>query len=325
MSDIDGMIDAVITEDVWGQAFDDLGTSRSILRAPHAWQDREKLLELGSRSRALVVRNRTQVDRQLIEACPSLRVIARAGVGLDNIDLECANEAGVVVVAPLGANAISVAEHTLGMALSAVRRTVELDADCRRGGWQRTPGRELHGGVWGLLGAGATGRACARLARSLGMMIVAYDPFADAEKLAQEGIELVELPALVAARADVMSCHLPATRGTAHLINSELLAVMKPTAVLVNVGRGEVVDEGALADALETGRLGAAALDVREIEPPLPGRLETLDNVILTPHIAGITTHSQDRILAVLADNIAAVLDDRSAIAAVGTHREARS
>ncbi|MDH6291356.1 hydroxyacid dehydrogenase [Rhodococcus opacus] len=324
MSDINELVDVVVTEDVWGLALEELDASRPILRAPHAWQDREKLFELGSRARALVVRNRTQVDRHLIQACPSLKVIARAGVGLDNIDVSAADEAGIVVVAPLGANAISVAEHTLGLALSAMRRTVELDVDCRAGGWSRTPGRELHGRVWGLLGAGATGRASARLARSLGMSVVAYDPFADARRLAEEGIELLELPALVAGQADVLSCHLPATRGTRHLIGTELLAVMKPTSVLVNVGRGEVVDENALAAALETGQIAAAALDVREVEPPSPGRLEQLPNVILTPHIAGITTDSQERILEILAQNITAVLDNRSAPAAVGSVREAR-
>lgn len=311
-------VDVIVTEEVWGEPFEELATRRSVLRRPAAWSDRADLAALASRARALVVRNRTRVDRELLAAAPELRIVARAGVGLDNIDLAEAAARRVVVTAPLGANAVSVAEHTLGLALALARGTLALDAGCRSGRWDREPGTELAGHTWGLLGAGATARACGRLAGALGMSVLAYDPYLDPTHpdLAAAGIELAPLVE-VAARANVLSCHLPATEQTAGMVDVRLLERMRPTALLINVGRGEVVDEDALADALQAGALAGAALDVRAHEPPRPGRLEGLPNVILTPHIAGITGQSQARILRVLADDIDAVLDGRPPASAV--------
>jgi D-3-phosphoglycerate dehydrogenase / 2-oxoglutarate reductase len=315
--------DVAVAEDVWGPALDDLAGRWAVIRRPDAWQDRDRLLDLAGRVRALVVRNRTMVDQALLAHCPGLRIVARAGVGLDNIDVTAADRAGVVVTAPLGANAVSVAEHTIGLALALARGTVALDAGCRAGTWARTPGRELHGGTWGLLGAGATARACGRLAAALGMRVLAYDPYADPARLATEGIELTGLTDVTAA-ADVLSCHLPATGETRHLVDRALLARMRPGALFISVGRGETVDEDALADALESGALGGAALDVRGQEPPARGRIEKLGNVILTPHVAGITSQSQQRIMRVLADDIEAVLAGGRAASSVGACQEAR-
>lgn len=311
--------EVAITEDVWGSPFDELSRRRSVVCQPGAWQDRDELTAVASRARALVVRNRTIVDEALFARCPRLCIVARAGVGLDNIDVEAADRAGVVVTAPLGANAVSVAEHTLGLALALARQTVTLDADCRAGNWSRLPGRELHGGQWGLLGAGATARACGALATALGMRVLAYDPFIDPANpgLAAAGIELASLEE-VAAGSGVLSCHLPASPQTRHMVGRALLARMPAGALLVSVGRGEVVDEDALADALESGALGGAALDVRAQEPPVRGRLEALGNVIFSPHIAGITTQSQQRIMQVLADDIEAVLSGGRAASSVG-------
>jgi D-3-phosphoglycerate dehydrogenase / 2-oxoglutarate reductase len=314
----DGVIDVVVTEDVWGAPFERLATRWSVVRRPTAYRDRDQLAELARRARVLVVRNQTTVDHDLLAGSPSLRVVARAGVGLDNIDLVTAAAMGVVVTAPLGINAVSVAEHTLGLALALARRTVPLDGRCRAGTWTREAGIELAGGTWGLLGAGATARACGRLASGLGMTVLAYDPYVDPDhpQLRAAGIELVPLVE-VAARADVLSCHLPATRQTTGLIDATLLARLRPTALLINVGRGEIVDEDAVADALEAGALGGAALDVRQQEPSRPGRLERMDNVVLTPHIAGITKQSQLRVLLALAEDIEAVLDGQPASHAV--------
>ena len=316
--------EVAITEDVWGAPFEELARRRSVSRQPQAWQDRDELLALAARARALVVRNRTIVDEALLAGCPRLRIVARAGVGLDNIDVEAADRAGVVVTAPLGANAVSVAEHTVGLALALCRQTVTLDASCRAGNWSRIPGRELHGGRWGLLGAGATARACGRLATAFGMRVLAYDPYIDPAHpgLAAAGIELAPLDE-VAAASDVLSCHLPATPQTRHLVGAAVLARMPAGALLVSAGRGEVIDEDALADALESGALGGAALDVRAQEPPARGRLEALGNVIFTPHIAGITTQSQQRILQVLADDIETVLSGGRAASSVGRCAEA--
>ncbi|GAB3393852.1 hypothetical protein GCM10027568_23480 [Humibacter soli] len=316
--------DVLITEDVWGEPFERLAASWSVTRSPSLWDDPQLPAAVES-VRALVVRNRTRVSADLLASAPALRVIARAGVGLDNIDVAAADRLDIVVSAPLGANAVSVAEHTLGLALALSRHTLELDRESRAGRWNRRAGRELSGGTWGLLGAGATARACGRLASALGMSVLAYDPYLDPadSRLAAAGIRLASLDEVIA-RADVLSCHLPATEDTNGLVDSELLAGLASHAILINVGRGEVIDEDALADALENGRLGGAALDVRAVEPPELGRLEALDHVILTPHIAGITDQSQERILEVLAHDIEAVLSGAEAASAVGAVKAAR-
>jgi D-3-phosphoglycerate dehydrogenase / 2-oxoglutarate reductase len=315
----------VLTEDIAGGPLDELARELPLRREPDAWRDGARLRAALAGAGAVVVRNRTPVDRALLEACPELRIVARVGVGLDNIDVDAADDLGVVVSAPLGANAVSVAEHALGLALALARRVVPLDRDCRAGGWSRTPGRELAGRTWGLLGAGATGRACARLARGLGMTVIGHDPHLSAAhpELAELGIRLVGLDE-VAAGSDVLSCHLPSTESTRGLIDAAFLARMRPDALLISVGRGDVVDEEALADALEGGRLGGAGLDVRAAEPPSPGRLERLDSVVLTPHVAGITAESQRRILEVLAGDIRAVCGGGEARHAVGRHATPR-
>jgi D-3-phosphoglycerate dehydrogenase/(S)-sulfolactate dehydrogenase len=315
----------VLTEDIAGEPLDALARELPLRREPDAWRDGARLRAALAGAGAVVVRNRTPVDRALLEACPELRIVARVGVGLDNIDVDAADDLGVVVSAPLGANAVSVAEHALGLALALARRVVPLDRDCRAGGWSRTPGRELSGRTWGLLGAGATGRACARLARGLGMTVIAHDPHLSPAhpEIAELGIRLVGLEE-VAAGSDVLSCHLPSTEATRGLIDAAFLARMRPDALLISVGRGDVVDEEALADALEGGRPGGAGIDVRGAEPPSPGRLERLDTVVLTPHVAGITAESQRRILEVLAGDLRAVCGGGEARHAVGRHATPR-
>ena len=318
-------VDVAVVEDVWGEAFERLSGDLEVVFNPKAWESSEELLALAHEARALVVRNRTQVDRTLLEACPGLLIVGRAGVGLDNIDLAGADELGVAVVAPRGANATSVAEHAIALALVLARHVVELDRACRDGGWQRVPGRELSGGTWGVLGAGATARATARAAKALGMQVVAYDPYVspDHPEMVEIGLRLASLDEVVST-ADILSCHLPATEATRNLVGARLLAQTKPTALFINLGRGEVVDEDALADAVEEGRLAGAGLDVRAEEPPTPGRLERLSSVVLTPHVAGITEQSQARILQVLADDIRSVLAGGEARNAVGAVRAGR-
>lgn len=311
----------LVVEDVWGEAFDELAGRRPVRRTPEAGPDRARLHEAASGVAALVVRNKTQVTGELLEGAPSLQVVARAGVGLDNIDIAAADELGVVVVAALGANAISVAEHSLGLALAVARHVVPLDAAVREGSWQRHPGKELAGGTWGLLSAGATARATARLARGLGMTVIAHDPHIDPSlpELAELDIDLLPLNEVVAA-SDVLSVHLPSTAATRHLVDARLISLMRPDAILVNVGRGEVVDEEALADALDNGQLYGAGLDVREYEPPADSRLHKMANVALTPHVAGITREAQARIGAILCSDIDNVLRGEKARHAVGQH-----
>lgn len=307
-----------IAELVWGPAFDTLAQDLSLHVVEDGWLDPARLVQEVSGSQGLVVRNRTTVDRALLEACPALQVVARAGVGLDNIDVAAADELGVVVVAPIGANAISVAEHTLGLALTVARHTIPLDRGVRGGEWNRKAGREFSGRTWGLLGFGATARAVARLARGFGMQVVAYDPYVSATDV--DGVTIGSLDDVVAT-ADVLSVHVPATAETKNLVDASLLSRLKPDAILVNVGRGEVLDEDALADALAAGQLLGAGLDVRSAEPPGEHRLHQLDNVVLTPHIAGITAESQDKIVSTLADELRALLTGGEAANPVGRHR----
>lgn len=312
----------VISEDVWGSPFEALAADFAITRDDDAWSDVARLKGLVADAQALVVRNRTQVTAEILDAAPQLKVIARAGVGLDNIDIPAADARGIAVVAGLGANAVSVGELTVGLALAVVRSIASHDAATRAGSWNRTAGRELSGATWGLVGCGATGIATANLLRGFGVRMIGFDPYAKADdpRLASAGITLVDF-ADVLRESDVISVHVPATDTTRDMFSTTQFAAMKQGAVLVSVGRGEVIDEGALAVALSSGHLGGAGLDVRAQEPPHVGVLETLPTVVLTPHVAGITRESQLRINEILASNIRASLTGQPLTHAVGAVR----
>ncbi len=303
----------LISEDVWGTPFQKLEGSFPIVRSDDLWKNPEELKNLIKDATALVVRNRTKVTAEIIAAAPKLKVIARAGVGLDNIDIKAADAAGVVVVAGLGANAVSVGELTLGLALSLLRNIPNHDQATREGNWQRTPGRELSGLTWGLLGCGATGVATAKLLQGFGCKLIGYDPFA--KNL--QGIELTTFESVLK-ESDVVSIHMPSTPETNGSINAATLKLMKPDAILINVGRGEVINESDLITALKAKVIAGAALDVRAQEPPVKAEMETIPNLILTPHVAGITNESQLRINEILTSNIAKVLMNESATHAVG-------
>jgi D-3-phosphoglycerate dehydrogenase/(S)-sulfolactate dehydrogenase len=313
----------LISEDVWGAPFEKLGGSFPILREDNLWQEPELLKEKIKDATALVVRNRTQVTAEIIAAAPKLRVIARAGVGLDNIDLKAADAAGVVVVAGLGANAVSVGELTLGLALATLRNIPAHDVATHDGKWIRTPGRELSGLTWGLLGCGATGMATARLIQGFNCKVLGYDPYvnADDSRLPALNMSMHSLEEVLKS-ADVISIHMPSTPQTNNTINATTLKLMKPGAIIVNVGRGEVINEADLIDALKAKVISGAALDVRAQEPPVVGELETLHNVILAPHVAGITAESQLRINEILTANIELMLNGKAAINAVGSIKE---
>ena len=307
----------LISEDVWGTPFQKLEGSFPITRNDDLWSNPEELKASLKDVTALVVRNRTKVTADVIAAAPKLKVIARAGVGLDNIDIKAADAAGVVVVAGLGANAVSVGELTLGLALALLRNVPGHDVATRDGGWVRTPGRELSGLTWGLLGCGATGLATAKLLQGFGCSIIGYDPYA--KNLAN--IELTTFEDVLK-RSDVVSIHMPSTAETNGSINAATLALMKPDAIIVNVGRGEVINEADLIAALKAKTIAGAALDVRAQEPPVKGEMEEIPNLILTPHVAGITKESQLRINQILTSNIELVLNSKPATHAVGALKE---
>ena len=307
----------LISEDVWGAPFQKLEGSFPITRNDDLWSNPEELKASLKDVTALVVRNRTKVTAEMIGAAPKLKVIARAGVGLDNIDIKAADAAGVVVVAGLGANAVSVGELTLGLALALLRNVPGHDVATRDGGWVRTPGRELSGLTWGLLGCGATGLATAKLLQGFGCSVIGYDPYA--KNLS--GVELTTFEDVLK-RSDVVSIHMPSTAETNGSINATSLALMKPDAIIVNVGRGEVINEADLMAALKAKTIAGAALDVRAQEPPVKGEMESIPNLILTPHVAGITKESQLRINQILTSNIELVLNSKPATHAVGALKE---
>lgn len=245
---------------------------------------------------AVIVRTMTRITRESLVSADRLRAIGRAGVGLDNIDVDAATEKGIAVFNTPGANTISAAELTFGLILSLSRRIPAADRSMKAGEWDRArfSGFELHGKTLGLVGAGRIGGEVARRARCFGMRVVAFDPLLDDARARVLDIESASLEEVLR-RADVLSLHVPLTPSTAHLINAERLALMKPSSILVNAARGGVVDESALIDALEEGRLAGAALDVYAEEPLPPDHpLRRLgDSVLLVPHIGAATDEAR--------------------------------
>ena len=267
---------------------------------------------------ALVVRSQVQVDAALIAAGTRLVVVGRAGVGVDNVDLDAATRAGVTVVnAPTG-NTIAAAEHTLALLFGLARRIAPADASVRRGEWKRSQftGLELRGRTLGIVGLGKIGMALADRARALEMPVLGVDPYVTAEQAAHHGVELVDLGTLLA-RSDVVTVHVPLTRATRRLIGREAIARMKPGALVLNVARGGIVDEAAVAEALADGRLGGAAVDVFEREPPLESPLLEAPNTLLTPHLGASTAEAQVLVAEEVAAQVLDVLDGRSARYAV--------
>jgi D-3-phosphoglycerate dehydrogenase len=273
---------------------------------------REALLDALGGAAALVVRNRVRVDGALLDAGPGLRVVGRLGVGLDNIDLDAARRRGVAVVHAGDANATAVAEYVFAALLHFSRRLAGADGDVRAGRWSRLEwgGRELAGRTLGLVGCGRIGRRVARRAQAFEMRVLVADP-----ALAAGDPELAALGARVASldevleNCDFLSLHVPLTPATRRLIGAGALARLRPGCVVVNAARGGVLDEAALADALHSGHLGGAALDVREVEPPPPeDPLRDCPRLLLTPHVAGLTADAQRRTVQRVAADVARVL-----------------
>jgi D-3-phosphoglycerate dehydrogenase len=250
------------------------------------------------RAHALLVRSDTEVTADLIELGAELRVIGRAGIGVDNIDVPAATHRGIAVLNAPGANTVSAAEHTFAVLLGLVRHVPEAAQSMRQGAWNRKAfgGIELRGKVLGVVGLGRIGAHVAGIARAFGMKVAAHDPFLTEQRAQALSVELLPLDALLE-RADVVTLHLPLTDATRHLVDARGLALMKPTAVLVNTARGGLVDEAALLDALEGGRLAGAALDVFGEEPlPADSPLRGCPRLILTPHLAASTAEAQERV-----------------------------
>ncbi len=263
-----------------------------------AGKPREELERALAGAHALIVRSETRVTADLLTRGPNLRVIARAGTGVDNIDVHAATRRGIAVMNAPGANTVSAAEHAMGLLLAQARHIPWAAEAMRRGEWDRKrfEGTELRGKTIGIVGLGRIGGHVAQLARAFGMHVVGHDPYLSPERAAELQIKLLPLDQLLG-QADVVTLHVAHTEQTHHLINAERLKLMKPTAVLVNTARGELVDEAALAEAVREKRIGGAAIDVFAVEPlPADAPLRKLERVILTPHLAASTAEAQERV-----------------------------
>ena len=306
----------LVTENIVGKAMDQLRSQFDVLFEPTAWQDSDQLKSLIGNVQALIVRNQTEVSAELIAAASNLKVIGRAGAGLDNVDVTAATRAGVVVTYAPCENSLSVAELTIGLMISLARNIPAAAADTQQAGWNRGQftGCELAGKTLGIVGIGRIGTLVAQRAQAFGMTLVAHDDYVDptAPHLQKMDVQLTSLEQLLS-QADFVVCHVPLSDETRDLFNQERFQQMKPEALFINTSRGEVVDETALVAALENGELAGAALDVRNTEPPAPSRLEQMGNVILTPHIAAFTSEAQERVVTTVCQDVAAVLQGQQA------------
>lgn len=268
---------------------------------------------------ALIVRSETRVTAPVLEAGEKLQVVARAGVGVDNIDVEAATKRGVLVVnAPLG-NTVAAAEHAMALMLALARSIPSADASIRGGEWTRSKfmGTELNHKALGIIGLGKIGVEVARRARSFGMNLLAYDPYVSAAAAETLGIRLLPLEDVIR-QADVVTIHVPLTPGTHNLIGKRELEMAKPGMLLLNVARGGIVDEQAAAEAIESGRLGGVALDVYAREPmPEDSPLRGLERSVLTPHLGASTKEAQVKVALEVAEQVVDVLNGRPARGAV--------
>lgn len=303
--------DILVTENLGGRWLDELKSKYSVTVEPTLWKSPDKIKALLPSCRALIVRNQTRVNADLLSAAGKLEVIGRAGAGLDNIELPAATAKGIVVASTPDQNSVSVAELTVGIMLDLARKISSANRHAHEGGWerQRFLGVEVYGKSFGIVGLGRIGFLTALRARALGMNIIVHDSYIspDAVAVAETHAELMSLDALLA-KADFVSCHMPLTPETKHFFNYERFSKMKPTAFFLNLARGEVVDEGGLVRALQEKKIAGAGLDVREQEPPSSTPFAGMENVILTPHIAAFTREAQERVAASVCQDVGAVL-----------------
>ncbi|MBL4701285.1 MAG: hydroxyacid dehydrogenase [Phycisphaeraceae bacterium] len=309
------MSDILITEKIQGLAIDALGQSYDVKYEPNLWQNDAALRDAVGKTRAMIVRNQTQVTRALIAGGNSLKVIGRAGAGLDNIDVAAACEQGIVVTSTPEQNSLSVAELTLGLMLALARHIPAADRDTRVGNWsrQKFTGVELYGSTVGIVGFGRIGFLTAMRAQAMGMRVVISDPVVgpDAATVNAVGGYVLPLEQVLGA-ADFICCHVPCTPSTRLFFNADRFAQTKQGAYFINTSRGEVVDELALASVLKSKHLAGAGLDVRSTEPPTASVFDQMDNVILTPHIAAFTDQAQDRVIKAVCLDVAGVLEGKT-------------
>ena len=302
----------VITEFMDDAAVESLKQEFAVTYDKQLVDDKTRLLSLATDADALVVRNRTQVRGELLDAAKKLRVVGRLGVGLDNIDVQECQRRNILVIPATGANNVSVAEYVMAGLLMLARGCYQDCTDVAAGKWprERMVGGEIFGKTLGLLGFGGIAREVARRAQVCGMSVIAHDPFVadDAPVWKEYGVRPVPLEAMLA-ECDAISLHVPLSDSTRGLLNARRLATMKRGALLINTARGGIVDEAALADALRSGALGGAMMDVFSSEPlPAGSPLADAPRCLLTPHIAGVTRESNTRVSSLIAQKVSEAL-----------------
>lgn len=304
----------VVTELIWEEGLEILRELGETVYDPDLWKS-ENLLPSVADADAVVVRNQTKVTRDFLSAASRLKVVGRLGVGLDNIDIPACREAGVAVVFARNANAISVAEYVFSAMLAFSRKLDEATADVKKGNWSRKKFTlsELYGKTLGLIGAGEIGTRLASRAKVFGMKLIGFDPYLPPYETActEFGVSMTGLEEVLS-QSDFISMHVPLNDATRNLINSERLALMKPTAYIINTARGGIINEADLYEALKARRIAGAALDVLAKEPPSGSPLLSLDNIILTPHIAGLTEEAQVRTSVLVAGEVCKILQGQS-------------
>jgi D-3-phosphoglycerate dehydrogenase / 2-oxoglutarate reductase len=268
----------------------------------------EELVETIAEYDAIIVRSRTKVTREVIEAAPRLKIIARAGVGVDNVDVETATEKGIMVVNAPESTSVTVAEHTMGLILALARKISIADKSVKEGNWEKGlfMGMELNGKTMGIIGMGRIGSQVASRAKAFGMEILVRDPYITEEVASKLGVRIIDLQNLLK-MSDVITIHVPLTSETKHLISKAEFDLMKENAIIVNCARGGIINEDELYVALSTGKILGAGLDVFEKEPPEGSRLLKLDKVVFTPHIGASTREAQRDAAIIVANEIKTV------------------
>ncbi|MCL6560793.1 MAG: hydroxyacid dehydrogenase [Firmicutes bacterium] len=300
----------VVTELIWDEGLEILRQSGEVVYDPTLWIS-EKLPLVAADADAVIVRNQTRITKEFLAAAKKLKVVGRLGVGLDNIDLTACKESGVTVVFARNANAVSVVEYVFAAMLSFSRQLERATVDVKKGNWSRKKFTlaELYGKTLGLIGVGEIGTRLAARARAFGMEVIGHDPFLPPYEIActEFGVRLAGLEQVLS-QSDFISLHVPLSDQTRNLISQERLALMKPTAYIINTARGGIINEDALYQALKDKKIAGAALDVLSREPPAGSPLLELDNVILSPHIAGLTEEAQVRTSVLVAREVCKVL-----------------
>lgn len=287
--------------------FKDYGIDVDFL--PDVGKDADKLLEIIPQYDGLAIRSATKVTEKLIAAAENLKVVGRAGIGVDNVDIPAASRKGIIVMNTPFGNSITTAEHAITLMMAVTRQIPSADASTQAGKWEKSKfmGIEITNKTLGLIGAGNIGKNVAERARGLKMKVAAYDPFLSSEKAEELGIEKVELDELFQ-RADYITLHVPLTDKTKNIISAEAIAKMKDGVRIINCARGGLVDEKALADAIKAGKVAGAAFDVFEVEPAKDSPLFGLPNVVCTPHLGASTTEAQENVAIQVAEQISEYL-----------------